>query len=263
MEKLAKLKKNSLKTAVGLAVFTPVFFMIAALGTKVGLWGWEFGFKKMVMNYGIKLMLLTLVVAIIALAFSVLIKPRSKSWIVALLALAVPVMGIGYGRKVKAKVAELPYIHDITTDTQDVPMFTDAIISARGEGSNSLKYVGKIDQRSKQLVSVEQAAYEDVRTLILSQSPDMVHDKSVATLKNMGLKIVTNAKEDGIIEATYTSFWFGFKDDMIVRIKPGQGGGSVVDARSISRVGGSDIGKNAARIVTFNKALQKALKPAK
>lgn len=264
MTKLLKLKTVSLKIAVGLAIFTPVFFMAAALGTKIGLWGWKFGFGKLVMSYGIKLMLLTLLMAIIALAFSVLVKPRTKSWIVALLALAVPVMGIGFGKKVKAKAGSLPFIHDITTDTQNVPTFSNAIIEQRGADSNSLDYVGKRIKGDGELVSVAQvASYPNVQTLILSQSPDTVFDEAVIVLKKMGLKTVTSSKEDGIIEATYTSFWFGFKDDMVVRIKPGQGGGSVVDVRSISRVGGSDIGKNAARIVAFNKALQKALKPAK
>ena len=264
MEKLSKLKNISVKIAVILAVFTPVFFAIAALGTKIGLWGWKFGLLTLTRGIGVKLMMLTLLVALIALVLSVLAKPRTKSWVVALLALAVPVIGLGYGNKVKAKAGKLPAIHDISTDTQDVPSFGSAIIDARGDKSNSLDYVGKTDPRSKKLLSVAQVdAYENVRTLILSQSPDVVHDKAVGVLENLGLKIVTNLAKDGIIEATYSSFWFGFEDDMVVRIRAGQGGGSVVDARSVSRVGMSDIGANAARIEAFNKALQKSLKPAK
>ena len=68
-----------------------------------------------------------------------------------LLALAVPLIGMGYGKNVGAKAKALPFIHDITTDTQDVPTFTNAIISQRGGGTNSLDYAGKIDQRSKNL----------------------------------------------------------------------------------------------------------------
>jgi len=264
MEKLSKIKTITVKIAAGLAIFTPVFFAIAALGTKIGLWGWKFGLLTMTRNIGVKLMLLTFLVAFIALALSVIVKPRTKSWVIALLALAVPVIGLGYGNKVKAKAAKLPAIHDISTDTQDVPSFSSAIIEARGGKSNSLDYVGKIDPHTKGLASVAQvSAYKDVRTLILSASPKTVHEQSVNTLKKMGLKIVTNEAENGIVEATYSSFWFGFEDDMVVRVRAGQGGGSVVDTRSVSRVGQSDIGANAARIKAFNEALQKSLKPAK
>ena len=52
----------------------------------------------------------------------------------------------------------------------------------------------------------------------------------------------------GRIEGTATSRWFGFKDDVVIRIRPGAKGGSLIDMRSKSRVGKSDIGANAARL---------------
>ena len=175
---------------------------------------------------------------------------------VALLALAVPLIGMGYGKSIGAKAKNLPFIHDITTDTQDAPSFTSAIISQRGQGSNSLEYVGKIDKRSKKLVSVEQvAAYPDIRTIVLSDGPDKAFQRSLAAAKSMGWTMASNSPDTGIIEATFTSFWFGFKDDVVIRVRPADGGGSLVDVRSISRVGGSDIGMNAARIRKFRGAL--------
>ena len=59
---------------------------------------------------------------------------------------------------------------------------------------------------------------------------------------------------DGRIEATDTTRWFGFKDDVVVRVKP-EGTGSRVDVRSLSRVGRSDVGKNASRIRAYLTAL--------
>ena len=67
----------------------------------------------------------------------------------------------------------------------------------------------------------------------------------------MGWALKSEDVEGGIIEATDTTFWYGFKDDVVIRIRPSEGGGSVLDVRSISRVGGSDIGANAARIRKF------------
>ena len=260
MEKLARLKRVLVKAAATLAIFTPLFFAVSALGSKFGLWDWKFGFGVLVRGYGPKLMMLTLAVALLALILSLIVKPR-KGWMVALLALAVPLVGMGYGKSIGAKAASLPFIHDITTDSQDVPSFTSAIISQRGEGTNSLEYIGKTDKRSKKLVSVAQAAaYPDIATITLSDAPDKAYARALTTAKSMGWTLVSNSHDTGIIEATATSFWFGFKDDVIIRVRPaedGEGsGGSLVDIRSISRVGGSDLGMNAARIRKFTAALK-------
>jgi uncharacterized protein (DUF1499 family) len=75
-------------------------------------------------------------------------------------------------------------------------------------------------------------------------------DRTEAALQAMGLEIVAVDKEAGLVEATATTFWFGFKDDMVVRIV-GNGEGSRIDLRSMSRVGQSDVGANAARITDF------------
>jgi uncharacterized protein (DUF1499 family) len=75
-------------------------------------------------------------------------------------------------------------------------------------------------------------------------------DRTEAILLAMGLEIVAVDKEAGLVEATATTFWFGFKDDMVVRII-GNGEGSKIDLRSMSRVGQSDMGVNAARMTDF------------
>ena len=51
-------------------------------------------------------------------------------------------------------------------------------------------------------------------------------------------------------ERTSNTLLFGFKDDIVVRVTP-QGSGSVVDVRSLSRVGGSDFGANAKRVRAY------------
>ncbi len=63
----------------------------------------------------------------------------------------------------------------------------------------------------------------------------------------MGWEIIAVHEPVGKIEATAQTFWFGFKDDIIVRIQP-DSTGSLVDVRSVSRVGVSDLGANARRI---------------
>jgi len=67
----------------------------------------------------------------------------------------------------------------------------------------------------------------------------------------MGWTIKAENVQAGTIEATAETFWYGFKDDVAIRIQPAEGGGSIVDVRSVSRVGGSDLGANAERVKAY------------
>jgi uncharacterized protein (DUF1499 family) len=69
-------------------------------------------------------------------------------------------------------------------------------------------------------------------------------------LTDQGLEIVAVDSDAGLVEATATTFWFGFKDDLVVRVEAIESG-SRVDVRSVSRVGQSDVGQNAKRIEKF------------
>ena len=156
-----------------------------------------------------------------------------------LVVIAVPVWTIVNG-------GSAPAIHHITTDTEDPPQF-DAVIPLRGESSNSLTY-------SPELAEVQRRAYPDIKPLLLTSTPEEVFDRSVEVVGALGWDIVHTDRDAGRIEATDITFWFGFKDDVVVRIRP-VGGGSRVDLRSVSRVGGGDVGANAARIRAFSRRL--------
>jgi uncharacterized protein (DUF1499 family) len=140
-----------------------------------------------------------------------------------------------------AKGAQVPPIHNISTDIEDPPRFV-AVVALRGEGTNPLEY------DAATIGPQQQAAYPEVTTLTVPTSPDETVRSVVSALEDMGLEIVAVDEAEGIVEATDTTFWFGFKDDMVVRVRP-SAGGSEVDARSVSRVGVSDLGANAARIL--------------
>jgi uncharacterized protein (DUF1499 family) len=66
----------------------------------------------------------------------------------------------------------------------------------------------------------------------------------------MGWDVVAVDAGRGRTEATDTTRWFRFKDDVVVRVTP-SGNGARVDVRSKSRVGRSDVGTNARRIRTY------------
>ncbi len=80
--------------------------------------------------------------------------------------------------------------------------------------------------------------------------PDLVFERALGIARDLGWSIVAAVPEEGRIEASDRSFWFGFIDDVVIRIRS-HPSGSLVDIRSASRAGVSDLGVNAARIQTF------------
>ena len=237
----------------------PLFYAVAALGTRWGWWSLRTGFGTLSRNIGPKLIVTVLAIGVICLVLTVFSKYKRRGFLVSALAIIVPVAAMVYGKNVQSKVQKLPFIHDVTTDTQDVPTFTQALLDLRAEtsGVNPVNYIGKKDTRDDELYSVLQTrAFPDIRPLILPGRPEQAFGQALTIAKQSGWKIHTEDAASGIIEATATTFWYGFKDDVIIRIRPAEGGGSVVDLRSISRIGGSDIGANAERIRQFMKSLQ-------
>ncbi len=254
-----KLRKWVLRLALALLIAGPVLFMVAALGYKMGLWGLGFSFGTLTRKIGPLVLMSSILVGVAGLVLAFLIKPR-KGVIVSLLAIIVPVAGLMHAKSVSKTAQSLPFIHDITTDTQNPPMFTDAILAERAKtpNVNPVDYIGKKDPRGQKLVSVLQVkGYPNIRPLVLEDAPDVIFGEAKNVAKSLGWKIVSENVETGIIEATDTTFWYGFKDDVIIRIQPSEGGATVLDIRSVSRVGASDIGANAARIRKFTKAIQK------
>ncbi len=252
-----RLRNALLKIGTVLAVLGPTAFILGAIGTKLGLWSWKFGLGLMTMKIGPLVLLLALITGVAALIMAFWVKPRKGVVVAALIAL-VPAAGLLKLTTVKSKVSQLPFIHDVTTDTQNPPEFTTAIVEARGADgkTNPLNYVGKTDPKGTLVSVLQTRAYPDIRPLVLSEAPDVVFGEVLAYAKGQSWKIETEDSNAGIIEATDTTFWYGFKDDVIIRIRPSEGGGTLVDMRSISRVGGSDIGKNAERIRGLMSALK-------
>ncbi len=156
------------------------------------------------------------------------------------------IAGIPWSWMQKAK--RVPPIHDITTDTNDPPRFV-AALPLRKNASNPAEYGGP-DIAAQQL-----KAYPEVRPLHVSFPSDAAFEKAQEAARGMGWKIVDANKSGGRIEAMDRTFWFGFQDDIVIRIAQ-DASGSRIDVRSVSRVGKSDMGTNAARISSFLKRMQ-------
>jgi uncharacterized protein (DUF1499 family) len=153
--------------------------------------------------------------------------------------------GIPYQWQQSAR--RLPPIHDITTDLENPPSF-EAIVPLRADAPNSL-------ERPPDLAKQQREGYPDVAPVTLSMPPDQAFDRALVEAQEAGWRIVTADKASGRIEATDTTRWFGFQDDVVVRLTP-WGAGTRVDVRSVSRVGRGDVGTNARRIRRYLQALQ-------
>ncbi len=135
-----------------------------------------------------------------------------------------------------------PRIHDISTDTANPPAF-DAVLPLRRGAKNPPEYVPAT-------ATEQRKGYPDIVPLQLSLAPSVAFDNAERAARAMGWQVVAVAPDKMRIEATDTTLLFGFKDDIVVRVTP-QGNGSVVDVRSLSRVGGSDFGANAKRVRAY------------
>jgi uncharacterized protein (DUF1499 family) len=141
----------------------------------------------------------------------------------------------------------VPHIHDITTDTENPPGFV-SVLPLRKNAQNSVEYGGL------EIAAQQHAAYPDIVPLMLRMPPAQAFERALAAARHRGWMIVDANPAEGRIEATATTFWFGFKDDVVIRIVPVPSG-SRLDMRSVSRVGVSDVGCNAARIRSYLKEL--------
>lgn len=145
------------------------------------------------------------------------------------------------------QASHLPHIHDVSTDTEDPPVFV-AIAPLRQNAPNGLVYNAAVAALQKQ-------GYPDIAPLIVALPAPQAFARAKAAALDMGWELVAAEPGELRLEATATTLLFGFKDDVVVRVRP-QGAGSRMDVRSVSRVGGSDIGTNARRIRAFLAKLQ-------
>ena len=145
----------------------------------------------------------------------------------------------------------VPPIHDITTDLDDPPRFV-ALLPRRQGAPNTAEHGGAA------LAAQQRAGYPDLGPERFTAPPDRVFARAVDVSRGLGWEIVATAPAEGRLEATDRTRWFGFRDDVVVRVRP-DGSGSRVDVRSVSRVGRSDLGTNARRIRGFLETLRAAL----
>jgi uncharacterized protein (DUF1499 family) len=140
-------------------------------------------------------------------------------------------------------------IHHISTDLDNPPEFV-AAIKQRGEQSNSLVY-------SSDIANIQRQYFPDIAPIHTQHTPQDAYELALNTAQEMGWEIYASNPQQGRIEAMDSTFWFGFKDDIVIRVSSTENGARI-DLRSVSRVGRGDMGANARRIAEFTKKFHRA-----
>ncbi|HSM10629.1 MAG TPA: DUF1499 domain-containing protein [Lysobacter sp.] len=228
--------------AVVLSLVAAALLLLAGPGTRMEWWDFRTGFQLMrwAAYAGIAAAGLAAAMLVVPQARRAAVGALSFALVLGLVVAYVPWHGLRQARSV-------PPIHDITTDTEQPPQFV-AVLPLRADAPNPAEYEGA------EIARQQVEAYPDIATHRLPVPPDAAFARALDAAREMGWEIVAAEPGEGRIEATDTTFWFGFKDDVVIRVAA-DGSGSKVDVRSVSRVGGSDVGANAKRIGDYLRRL--------
>ena len=226
-------------TALILAMLTIVFVVMSSVGFRMEWWG--YGSSVKILRVAAFVGMAAAVLSVIGIYMAWPGRSR-RGLVISILALLIvgPTLVLplywGYSK------SKLPPIQDISTDLENPPEFWDA--------PTSRLYPGPKVARQ------QRTAYPDIQPVIFSSPMEQVFPQALTLVKTRGWNLVAAELEEGRIEATVTTFWYGFKDDVIIRLTEVDTG-TRVDMRSTSRFGsGGDGGTNANRIRSFLAALQ-------
>jgi hypothetical protein len=152
----------------------------------------------------------------------------------------------------------MPAIADATTDTEHPPVFV-SLLSQRGPNASSPDYSRDapmtFDGKASTVSLIQHKYYGEIHSVAILMSPERLFKRAVSAAYSMGWDVVAIAPDEGRIEATDTSFFFGIKDDIVIRVKP-SGMGAKLDIRSKARFDGDyHANRNVLRIRNFMKTL--------
>jgi uncharacterized protein (DUF1499 family) len=244
------------RAALLLCLGSALAALAAAIGSGTGAWHFRVGFT--VLRYAFFAAGAGIVLALVGLALARSTRRASLVW-KNLVALIVALGFVLYlGQQIRT-ARSVPAIHDVATDLADLPQFTALKVR-----EDNLENVPDMDRPELKALepearwkAIHAEAYGDIGPVTIQASVADTVRRAEALARARGWEVAKADPQAGIVEATDTTFFFRFKDDVVVRVRPAPGGASRVDMRSISRVGGSDVGVNAKRIRAFLSDLQK------
>ncbi len=216
------------------AIAAAVLVLLAGPLIKYGLIGWQAGLAMFAL--GAIFAGIGGIVCLIAVL-------RRRGGLLTVVAAAAGIAGLAVPVGIVVNAGDKPGIHDITTDTANPPAFVAITSQLRGPDTNPIGYDPAIAPQ-------QQAAYPGLKPLVIARPPAAAFELATSAALQQGWTIVAKDAAAGRIEATDTVPWWGFKDDVVIRLTP-EGAGTRIDVRSKSRVGKGDLGVNAKRISDY------------
>ncbi|MEX0915308.1 MAG: DUF1499 domain-containing protein [Wenzhouxiangellaceae bacterium] len=238
------------RLALLLSVIALLLLLAGGPGYRLGLWDLGFGLGG-AMRYALYALYAGAAGAILAIIFLIVPKTRAGSTGLLVAALVIGAAVAAVPVYVRSTAQSLPFIHDITTDTANPPEFVE-VLPLRADAPNPPEYPGE------DVADQQREAYPEIQPVETALTPNAFFEVALEIARQQGWEIVAADATDWRIEATDTTLWYGFKDDVVIRIGPNNGG-SKLDIRSKSRIGGSDLGKNAQRIRAYLQDLEQRL----
>jgi uncharacterized protein (DUF1499 family) len=191
-------------------------------------------------------------------AFVVIWREGLKGFGHALLAFVIGIVLLVYPAYLGTKAYRLPPLNDVTTDANDPPRF-EAIARLRPREANPITYPGPA------FAELQRATYPKIAPLQTASTPAELYEAALTVISKRKWRIIEarspqTGRREGRIEAVARTAFMGFRDDVIVRIRP-ISGGARLDIRSASRYGQHDFGANAQRIVGLIEDIEEEVAP--
>ena len=224
--------------------------LVSGLGARAAVWEFRYGFTVLrwsAYGGGAAAILATLGILIAKFSGGPFLPVRG---IVALL-LGLAVFGVPWWTV--REFGKTPTVADATTNIEDPPSFVALAPVRRQSAQNPLEY------RREEAAVLQARYFPDLETMETDMTPAEVVTVARQAAADMGLEIAAAEPGEGRLEATATSFWFGFKDDVVLRARARPDGTTLVDIRSASRVGRLDGGVNGKRVRRLMQDLRKNL----
>ena len=221
--------------------FTFILLLLAVLGYRNDIF--SAGYSLLFLTkYAVYSSIIASAISLISIGYSLHLYKKFLNTVISIFMFAINITIISFFYFQIIDLRSNPVINDISTNYHDLIKFK--VYTDHNLPKNEHNLIQKFG-------GFKLPNYELSPLILSNVSKEEVFNKSLNTLKNMGLEITYENFEEGTIEAIEKSFWYGFTDDMIIRIEKLITNDIIINVRSASRIGKSDFGKNSKRIKSY------------
>ncbi len=244
MAEVHRVSRRSTLASISLLLSVLVAALAAGsgFGTRLGWWNYRVGLN--LLTWAVIGACLTGISSLVSSLITLPFLSETRGFSLSVLGLVISAIVIAIPVQWRLRAGTVPSIHDISTDLKNPPRFR-VIQNFRDDQNNDLR------RTNEDLASMQRKAYPKLDSFSVERSKTYCMKRALKIARNLNWTLRSINWETGHVEATDRTFWFGFKDDIVVRINSLRDGQCKIDVRSVSRHGKSDLGTNARRIKNY------------